>query len=239
MKIKRLKKVIFITIIILSSLMITTHFDKNKYQNNNSNNELLTTKITNTTNINKIKSIQDKYHNTDIKAILNIENEQLNYPVVQSSDNDYYLNHNYYKENDKLGSIYLDYRVNIDNSKKILIYGHSSTKQEEYFNILENYYDEDYFLKHKYITLATETNIYKYEIFSVYVETNDFTYMNMNFNTKEEWYSHLLKLQNKSLYKTNVTLNEDDNILILQTCSNKYEYQKYSKKYLLIVSRRV
>lgn len=235
----KIKKIVFFSIIILLSVILTNELIKEDYKNNYSSSEFLTSNSSDGFTFDKIKDLQDKYQNNDIKAILNIENEQLYYPVVQGKDNDYYLNHNYYKEVDKLGSIYLDYRSNIDNSKKNLIYGHSSTKQDIYFNILENYYDENYFSKHKYITLETETKIYKYEIFSVYVETSDFTYMNMNFNTNEEWYSHLLKLQNKSLYDTNVILNEEDNILILQTCSNKYEYQKYSKKYLLIVSRRV
>ena len=63
--------------------------------------------------------------------------------------------------------------------------------------------------------------------------------MNINFDTDDDWYSHLLKLQNKSIYLTNTDLTKEDEILILQTCSNHPNYQKYSKKYLLIVSRRV
>ena len=63
--------------------------------------------------------------------------------------------------------------------------------------------------------------------------------MNINFESQEEWYSHILKLQNKSLYQTDVKLTQDDDILIIQTCSNHSKYQKYKSKYLLIVSRRV
>lgn len=188
---------------------------------------------------NNIKKLQNKYVNFDIKGILSIDGEQFSYPVVQGLDNDYYLNHNYYKQEDKMGTVYFDYRADLDKSKKILIYGHSSTKQDAYFNVLENYYDVNYYKNHKYITLETETDIYKYEIFSVYVETSDFTYMNMNFDSEDSWYSHLLKLQNKSLYRINMDLTKEDDILILQTCSNNKDYESYSKKYLLIVSRRV
>lgn len=190
--------------------------------------------------IDKIGELRDYYGNADIKGIISIEGiNDFSYPIVQAQDNDYYLNHNYYKKYDAYGSIYADYRVDLDSSQKVLIFGHSSTKRNVPFNRLENYYDEDYYQEYKYITLETETNIYRYEIFSVYVETSDFTYMNMNFNSKEDWYLHILGLQKKSLYATDVELNEDDEILIMQTCSTNSNYSDYSKKYLLIVSRRV
>ena len=89
-----------------------------------------------------------------------------------------------YKKYDSYGAIYADYRSDLDNSKKILIYGHSSSKKEVPFNILENYENKDYYNKNKYITLETKTNTYRYEIFSVYIETSDFTYMNINFDNK-------------------------------------------------------
>lgn len=189
---------------------------------------------------NKVQELQEYYDNTDIKGIVTIEGlNDFSYPVAQTSNNEYYLNHNYYKEYDKYGAIYADYRVDLDNSKKILIFGHSSTKRDVPFNELENYEIQDYYNEHKYITLETKTNSYRYEIFSVYVETSDFTYMNMNFDSEENWYKHLLKLQNKSMYSKDIEIDADDEILILQTCSNNSKYQKYSKKYLLIVSRRV
>jgi len=63
--------------------------------------------------------------------------------------------------------------------------------------------------------------------------------MNVNFEDQEEWYFHLLNLQKKSMYSTNVILDASDDILIMQTCSKHSKYKDYSKKYLLIVSRRV
>lgn len=183
-----------------------------------------------------IKLLQKKFDNSDIKAILKLDKE---YPVVQTSDNEFYLNHNYYRNYDVIGSIFLDYRINVEKSKKILIYGHSSNMADVDFNILENYYDKSYYEQNKYITLETLNNVFTYEIFSVHIETNDFTYMNINFDNKEDYFLHLKKLKEKSLYPTNVNLNGDDDILILQTCSNHKDYQKYSKKYLLVIARRV
>ncbi len=56
-----------------------------------------------------------------------------------------------------MGSIYLDYRVDIDSSKKLLIYGHNSSKIDMPFKILEEFYDKDYYDNHKYVDLTTST----------------------------------------------------------------------------------
>lgn len=191
-------------------------------------------------NVNRVKEVQDYYNNTDIKAIINIEsNDSFNYPVVQGHDNDYYLSHDYYRNEDNYGVVTMDYRVDLNASKKILIYGHSSVKRDTYFNNLENYYDKNYYDSNRYLLLETDKEIRKYEIFSVYVETSDFTYMNMNFNDEASWYSHLLNLKKKSMYNTEVEINSDDEILIMQTCSNSDDYKEYAKKYLLVIAKRV
>lgn len=243
MKIKKYSLIILSVIFVIVPIIIYQFNDREVSPTNQwvvSNNALVINENSNLIEENKVYTLQSEYQNTDIKGIISIENEDdFVYPVAQTSDNEYYLTHTYDETYDSLGAIYADYRVNLDTSDKVLIYGHSSTKRDVPFNKLEKYYDEEYYQSHKYITLETETNTYQYEIFSVYVETFDFTYMNIMFDTKNDWYRHILGLQNKSMYNTNVKLSSDDDILILQTCSNNPKYQKYSKKYLLIVSRRV
>ena len=187
----------------------------------------------------KVTYLQNKYQNEDIGAVISIDNDNFSYPVAQTIDNEYYLTHDYEKNHDALGAVYADYRVNLNGGKKILIFGHSSTIRDTAFNYLEKYYDKDYFSHHQYLTLETKENTYHYEIFSVYVETSDFTYMNLNFDSSLKWLAHLKGLQSKSWYSTNIELTEDDDILILQTCSNHKKYQKDKNKYLLIISRRI
>lgn len=63
--------------------------------------------------------------------------------------------------------------------------------------------------------------------------------MNVNFPDEESWVNHLNKLKSKSLYDTSVEVKDDDEILILQTCSTHDDYKDYSQKYLLIIARRV
>lgn len=231
--------ILIISIIILLSL-ITTYLlitnnnkdiDFNIERNNN---------VTNPTDYKQeIDTLKEKYNNNDVVGILSFDNTDYTKAVMQSSDNEYYLNHTEDKEENFMGSIYLDYRVNIDSSKKLLIFGHNSQNVDMPFKILENYYDKTYYDEHKYIYITTNNVKKKYEIFSVYVEYKDFTYMTINFKSDEDYYNHITKLKEKSLYNTDVELTEKDEILLLQTCSTHKDYQQYDKKYLLVIAKRI
>lgn len=188
---------------------------------------------------NIINSARKKYNNNDVVGILEINNTDYIVPVMQGDDNKYYLKHTPYGEKSSMGSVYLDYRVDIDSSKKLLIYGHNSSNVDMPFKILEEFYDRDYYDNHKYVEVTTSNTKKKYEIFSVFVETSDFSYMDITFDNDDEYLNHINNLKSKSMYDTEVTLSKDDEILILQTCSEHPDYRNYQKKYLLIVLRRV
>lgn len=235
-------------IIILLVMLIVSILTFNIYKYNNT----LKSKIINSNTIevnyeiNKIdyeeelNKVRNKYNNNDIVGILSNSDDTLNEIVMQSTDNDYYLEHTVYHESNWRGQTFLDYRNDINNSDKLIIYGHNSNYYNLPFKVLENYYNKSYYDENKYLYLQTNLNKYKYEIFSVYVEVSDWDYYNkMKFNTKDEYYNHILKLKNKSMYDTNVSVNEDDKILIIQTCSTKKEYSNYENKFLLIIAKRV
>ncbi len=186
-----------------------------------------------------MKQLQKQYNNSDIVGKLHIPDTNINELVVQTVDNDYYLNHNEYKQKDEKGSVFLDYRTNINNSKKLIIYGHNSYQTDIAFKELEKYYNEKYFLKHKYIYLEDENNLSKYEIFSIYIEAFNWYYTKINFKTEDEWLQHLNWLKSKSWYKTNINLSKEDKILLLQTCSHHNDYKNYKNKYLLVIGKKI
>ena len=169
---------------------------------------------------------------------MQIDNTDFKVPILQTNNNDYYLNHLPNKKKNKMGSVFLDYRVNINTSNKLLIYGHNSSKYNMPFKILEKYYDKKYLNEHKYLTLKTNNKVKKYELFSILIETKDFSYMKIKYN-KKDYLKHLKDLQDKSIYKINTDLNEKTNILILQTCSTHKNYKKYKKKYLLLSFKEI
>ena len=229
-----------ITILVL---FIGLFFVQSKFALDNQKNvEAETVAVINTSqvqNLSVINDLQAYYNNKDIVGLLNIENTNDNIVITQGNDNREYLNKDLYKNDDKYGTPFLDYRVDINNSDILLIFGHNSSKKKIPFTVLENYYDYDYFKNHQYINLLTDEQYLRYEVFSIFVETKDWSYMNLKFSDEDDYLNHLQKLKNKSMYETGVSVNKDDDILILQTCSHKKEYKNYDYKYLLVIARKV
>ena len=172
---------------------------------------------------NKITKLKKKYKNNDIVGILEIPNV-LKTVVVKHTNNEYYLNHNIRNRSDVKGAVFMDYR-NTLNDKKILIYGHNSTRGNHLpFVKLDKYLNEKYYKKHKQIYFYTESGTRVYEIFSSYIEEDDFDYVNLNNYNGLTYLKHINKLKNKSVYNTNINLKEDSNIIILQTCNVESGY---------------
>jgi len=187
-----------------------------------------------------IENLRKIYNNSEIVGYLEIPSTDFKRVITKGSNNEKYLSRNAYGEKDILGNPFLDYRVDINNNNKILIYGHNSKTLDAPFKYLENYYDYEFFKNHKYITITTTDKKITYQIFSVYVEPKDWSYYtDINFKSSSDWLNHLIKLKNKSMYDTGVEVSESDKVLILQTCSHKKEFQKFKNKYLLIIAREV
>ena len=181
---------------------------------------------------NVVLNYQKEFNNTDIIAELSIENTDLLTPVVKGSDNEYYLNHLLDKSRNSLGSVFLDYRNNVDD-RKILIYGHNSENVYTEFHLLENYLNEEYYYNHNDITLKTIDNTYNYKIFSVYIATTNLQHVNLNF-TDTEYYEHLNWLKSNSIYDTGVTIEPNSEILVLQTC-----YFDIDNSYVIISAKKI
>ena len=183
-----------------------------------------------------IRDLQIKFNNSDIKGILNIDGLDVNIPIVKGKDNDYYLRHAVTKKKSVIGSVFIDYRNNT-NSRQINIYGHNSTKFNPPFKVLEGYLNKDYYNEHKYFEFMVNDEVRKYEIFSVIVADKDSSEEHMQFSYKKnsDWLKHFQRLQKKSKYKINVTVNKDDKIMVLQTCI----FGRYHDKLLVIVGREI
>lgn len=163
-----------------------------------------------------IKS-QKKYNNDEIIGVLKIEGAGINTLLVQTNDNSYYLNHLINKKENKTGSVFVDYRTNIDDAKQVNIYGHSSGIYDLPFDRLKKYLDEDFYKHNKIVTIDTINGSYEYEIFSVKV-TSDEEHLNVTYIDDESFEKHLKKLKEDSLYETDVEVTIEDDVLVLQTC---------------------
>ncbi len=156
--------------------------------------------------------------NPDIVGWIEVEETNINYPILQADNNDYYLNRNYLKEESRAGSIFLDYRNDVEESNKnSVIYGHRM-KDGSMFGQLKKYLNEDFFYNHSTILYDTLYESYELEVFSAYKTTTDFYYIQTDFTNDEEFEQFLSSIQEKSIHKYTGTIGVEDTIVTLSTC---------------------
>lgn len=159
--------------------------------------------------------------NEDTVGWLTVNNTKINYPVVQSKDNDYYLNHAYDKTKNNIGWIFADYRNNMDNiSQNTIIYGHSMVKSGLMFSTLEKVLDSKWYnnKNNLEISFSIKGKEIKWRVFSIYTIETTTDYLYTDFNNEETYINFINMLKNRSIKNFNVEVNGSDKILTLSTC---------------------
>ena len=170
-----------------------------------------------------IQKLKEK--NGDTIGWINVNNTNINYPYVQSSDNNYYLNHSYDKTYNDAGWVFLDYRNNSAlTDKNNIIYAHSRLDKTMFGSLSKTLKSDWYTNKDNHIIrLSTETENTLWQIFSVYKTPVESYYITTNFATDEEYENFLNTIKNRSLYNFNTTLTKEDRVLTLSTCYSDTE----------------
>ena len=182
----------------------------------------------------QIEKLQEQ--NSDIIGWIEVEGTNINYPVLQGEDNGYYMNHNYKKEENTYGSIFLDkdYDWSIPSSN-LLLYGHNLQNGELFHDIL-NYKDKSYYEEHPVIRFTTEKEDSEFEIISAFYsrvyyksETNVFRYYYfINADNEEEYNEFIENAKESSIYDTGKTAEYGDQLITLSTCSYHTEDGRFA-----------
>jgi len=159
--------------------------------------------------------------NKDVVGYLKLNNTNIDYVVVKSNDNSYYLNHNLNNKNNSAGWIFADYHNKFDSTdKNIVIYGHNM-KDGSMFGTLRKVLNRDWQndANNLKILLITPSQKYEYEVFSTYsIDVEDY-YINTEFKTEEKYSEFLLKIRSRSNKDYNIEVSTEDRILTLSTCT--------------------
>lgn len=182
-----------------------------------------------------------KKENEEIIGWLEIEGTKINYPVVQTTDNDFYLTHNYKKEKSSAGSLFLDKDFDLENgSSNYLIYGHRSTRGLMFEDLMK-YAKKDFYKEHTKIKFTTEKEDAIYEILAVFYsrvyyksEKNVFRYyFFVNAETEKEFNDYVTNAKKASIYDTGVTAEYGDQLLTLSTC----EYSQEDGRFAIVAKK--
>ena len=163
--------------------------------------------------------------NPDTVAFLKVNGTNINYPVVQTNDNKFYLNHSFDKSYNEAGWVFMDYRNDVNQlSDNTIIYAHGrwdTTMFGSLKNVFKNnwYQNTDNYVVH----LSTPAYNSLWQVFSVYTIPTETYYITSNFGTDESYQKFLTTIQSRSVYKFNASVNTNDKILTLSTCLNNKE----------------
>lgn len=171
---------------------------------------------------NKILSI-----NQDIVGWIKVPNTRIDYPVLKTKDNDFYLHHNVNMEPSKAGSIFMDFRnMKNQNEKHTILYGHNM-KDGSMFRDLINFKKQNFLNTNPIIELSTLYEEIRWEIFSVYVTSVDFNYIQTDFSSLNEYGLFLESIKDRSMFDIEVDVSIREEIITLSTCSYEFENARF------------
>ncbi len=184
---------------------------------------------------NKKTSLYWKYLNTPLSSVdftellkenkdtvgwLIVNNTNINYPVVQTKDNDYYLKHAFDKSKNSAGWVFADFRDDFENlSRNTVIYGHGR-KDKVMFGSLNDslnakwYTNED----NQIIQLSTIKYNTMWQIFSIYKIQAESYYISTDFTSDSSFETFINTMKERSIYDFNVDVTKTDKLLTLSTC---------------------
>jgi sortase B len=173
--------------------------------------------------------------NSDVMGWIEIPSTNINYPVVQAEDNDYYLKHNIKKEESIHGSIFMDYRnKKLGQERHTILYGHHM-KDGSMFHDLDLYNNQNFYKENPYIyTVDKSGRRNKWEVFSAYVSETDFYYLDVDFSSVNKFEQFINQLNERSLINTEVDLMDASNILTLSTCDYSFDNARYVVHAMLV-----
>lgn len=241
-------RLVFIIVLIISSIYFANYFNKSKEQQQETE-ELLNTVVAENNivlenkeneRITQVKALKEQY--PDVVGWLEIGGTNINYPVMQGTDNSYYMTHDYKKKYAKSGSLFLDkdYNWSIPSSN-LLIYGHNN-KDGIMFQELLKYKDESFYKEHPTFKFTTPEENAEYEIISAFLsrvyyksEKNVFRYYYFVHAENEQQYEdYVLNAKKAALYYTGKSAEYGEQLITLSTC----EYSQEDGRFVVVAKKK-
>lgn len=166
-------------------------------------------------NLSKFKEL-----NSDTVGFLSILGTKINYPVVQSKDNVYYLTHSFKKSDSSAGWVFMDYRNDSQNlGRNTIIYAHSNL-DKTMFGSLSNTLHTDWVnnKENGKVKFANSHGVSEWKIFSVYTIPAEFEYIRTKFKNIDDYRSWAEKMSQRSKYDFGYKFDKYEKVMTFSTC---------------------
>lgn len=165
--------------------------------------------------------------NSDVVGWLYSEDTVINYPVVQGSDNSYYLHRMLDGSYSSSGCIFMDYQCASDFSyDNSILYGHNMKNGSMFQSLLE-YGNQEYYDEHPVMYLLTPEQNYAVKLVAGFVTDSTSWVYTIQFGSEESKMEYLEKAIASSTFTSSVTPTAEDRLLTLSTCSYDYDEARY------------
>lgn len=172
--------------------------------------------------------------NSEINAWITVGGTNINYPITQHSDNDYYLNHSLSNATNSGGWVFMDYRnqnFGVKNSsgtisypQNTIIYAHGRQDRSMFGSLYKVLYaDWVKQQENQILKISTPEANSLWQVFSVYQIPNTNDYIQTDFQNESEFSNFLNMLQKRSIVDFRIKINTNDHIITLSTCANDHE----------------
>lgn len=162
--------------------------------------------------------------NSDTVGWIQVKGTNINYPIVQTTDNSYYLNHAFDKSTNDAGWVFMDYRNDAVNfNQNTIIYAHSRLTGSMFGSLKNILASSWYSNKNNHIIrLSTPTENTMWQVFSVYTTPKESYYITPSFSTIESYQEFLNTMKSRSEVDFSAEVNPSDKILTLSTCKDNF-----------------
>lgn len=175
-----------------------------------------------------IEELQQR--NPDVVGWITVDGTEIDYPVVQAEDNEYYLKRDWLGADNSAGAIFMDYRNDPEGLRErkshTILYGHHRQDGSMFQNLM-NYKDESYFRENQTFEVTDQYGSHTFEIFSAYVTGTDFYFIETRFPQDEDFETFIDSIEERSMFDTDIEVTAEDHILTLSTCTYEYDDARY------------
>ena len=240
--------IFFFSIFAFSAYRVYAWYNDNKKVDNLTDDVVKNTKVKekedndNTENVNPPEDVSNDYwdyikmnllevdfnellkKNPDTVGWIEVKGTNINYPIVQTTDNSYYLTHAFDGSKNEAGWVFMDYRNDAVNfNQNTILYAHSRLTGSM-FGSLKNILNSSWYTnkENHIIRLSTPTENTMWQVFSVYTIPKESYYITPSFNSDEAYGEFLNTMKSRSEVDFSAEVNTNDKILTLSTCKDNF-----------------
>jgi len=185
----------------------------------------------------RVKMAELTATNEDLVGWIWIPDTEINYPIVQGEDNNYYLKRTFNGQRNANGSIFMDYRNAADFlDANTVLHGHHM-RNGTMFAGLVDFQKQAFVDEHPFVYIVMpDGRVERYGIYACYVTEADSQYTRVNFDDAEEHQDYVDWTLKNSLIHTPYTADVNSHILTLSTCAYNYDSARCTVQAVLLDS---